>query len=187
MDRVAERRATSRLCGRRRRRAVPRRGAALRRAGLGVRADGGAGLDPVRASVARASSATPRWARPWASCPASSAVPTSMRGCRPRSALTARALRDADLKPAGLWARRSRILLRGSPLLVQEAVPARAWADLDGIRGRAAAALGPELGRDDRRSAGDGFSIGCAFIRWTTNELPQNHGHAAGLCRSSRA
>lgn len=35
-------------------------------------------------------------------------------------ALTARALRDADLKPAGLWARRSRLSLRGAPLLVQE-------------------------------------------------------------------
>jgi chorismate lyase len=34
--------------------------------------------------------------------------------------LTAHALRDADLKPAGLWARRARIQLRGAPLLVQE-------------------------------------------------------------------
>jgi chorismate--pyruvate lyase len=36
-------------------------------------------------------------------------------------ALTAHALREADLRPAGLWARRSRIQLRGAPLLVQEA------------------------------------------------------------------
>jgi len=36
-------------------------------------------------------------------------------------ALSARALRDADLAPQGLWARRSRILLRGAPLLAQEA------------------------------------------------------------------
>jgi chorismate--pyruvate lyase len=35
-------------------------------------------------------------------------------------ALTARALRDADRKAAGLWARRSRICLRGAPVLVQE-------------------------------------------------------------------
>jgi chorismate lyase len=35
-------------------------------------------------------------------------------------AVTARALRDAELKPAGLWARRSRLTLRGAPLLVQE-------------------------------------------------------------------
>jgi chorismate--pyruvate lyase len=35
-------------------------------------------------------------------------------------ALPARALRDADLKPAGLWARRSRICLRRAPVLVQE-------------------------------------------------------------------
>jgi chorismate lyase len=35
-------------------------------------------------------------------------------------AVTARALRDAELKPAGLWARRSRMFLRGAPLLVQE-------------------------------------------------------------------
>ncbi len=35
-------------------------------------------------------------------------------------ALATHALRDADLKPAGLWARRSRICLRGAPLLVQE-------------------------------------------------------------------
>jgi len=35
-------------------------------------------------------------------------------------ALTARALRDAEVKPAGLWARRSRVALRGAPLLVQE-------------------------------------------------------------------
>jgi chorismate--pyruvate lyase len=34
--------------------------------------------------------------------------------------LSARALRDAQVKPAGLWGRRSRILLRGAPLLVQE-------------------------------------------------------------------
>ena len=36
-------------------------------------------------------------------------------------ALSERAMRDADLAPAGLWARRSRILLRGAPLLAQEA------------------------------------------------------------------
>jgi chorismate-pyruvate lyase len=36
-------------------------------------------------------------------------------------ALSRRALRGADLAPAGLWARRSRILLRGAPLLAQEA------------------------------------------------------------------
>jgi chorismate-pyruvate lyase len=29
-------------------------------------------------------------------------------------------LRDAELKPAGLWARRSRVSLRGAPLLIQE-------------------------------------------------------------------
>jgi chorismate--pyruvate lyase len=34
--------------------------------------------------------------------------------------VTARALRDAEVKPAGLWARRSRMSLRGAPLLVQE-------------------------------------------------------------------
>jgi len=37
-----------------------------------------------------------------------------------QNALTARALREADLKSAGLWARRSRISLRGAPVLVQE-------------------------------------------------------------------
>ncbi len=37
------------------------------------------------------------------------------------SPLTARALRDTDLSPPGLWARRSRILLRGVPMLSQEA------------------------------------------------------------------
>ncbi len=36
-------------------------------------------------------------------------------------ALSARALRHADVAPPGLWARRSRILLRGAPLLAQEA------------------------------------------------------------------
>ncbi|HEX4151254.1 MAG TPA: chorismate lyase [Steroidobacteraceae bacterium] len=35
--------------------------------------------------------------------------------------LSARALRDTDLAPSGLWARRSRILLRGLPILSQEA------------------------------------------------------------------
>ena len=35
--------------------------------------------------------------------------------------LTARALHDTDLSPPGLWARRSRILLRGLPMLSQEA------------------------------------------------------------------
>ncbi len=34
--------------------------------------------------------------------------------------LSARALREADLAPSGLWARRSRIRLRCAPLLVQE-------------------------------------------------------------------
>jgi chorismate--pyruvate lyase len=35
-------------------------------------------------------------------------------------AVTARALRNAEIKPAGLWARRLRITLRGAPLLTQE-------------------------------------------------------------------
>src|ERR1700681_4918957 len=34
--------------------------------------------------------------------------------------VTARALRDAEIKPAGLWGRRARIALRGAPLLTQE-------------------------------------------------------------------
>ena len=34
--------------------------------------------------------------------------------------VTARALRDAEIKPAGLWARRSRVALRGAALLTQE-------------------------------------------------------------------
>ena len=34
--------------------------------------------------------------------------------------LSARALRGAEVAPPGLWARRSRILLRGAPLLAQE-------------------------------------------------------------------
>ncbi len=34
--------------------------------------------------------------------------------------VTARALREAQVKPAGLWARRSRVALRGAPLLTQE-------------------------------------------------------------------
>jgi chorismate--pyruvate lyase len=34
--------------------------------------------------------------------------------------LAARVLRGADVRPAGLWARRSRITLRGAPLLMQE-------------------------------------------------------------------
>ncbi len=35
-------------------------------------------------------------------------------------AVTARALRDAEVKPAGLWARRARVWLRSAPLLIQE-------------------------------------------------------------------
>jgi len=35
-------------------------------------------------------------------------------------AVTARALRDAEIKPTGLWARRSRVSLRNAPLLMQE-------------------------------------------------------------------
>ena len=35
-------------------------------------------------------------------------------------AVTVRALRDAEIKPAGLWARRARITLRSAPLLTQE-------------------------------------------------------------------
>ena len=34
--------------------------------------------------------------------------------------VTARALRTAEVKPPGLWARRSRVALRGAPLLIQE-------------------------------------------------------------------
>ncbi len=34
--------------------------------------------------------------------------------------VTARALRDSEIKPAGLWARRSRVSLRAAPLLIQE-------------------------------------------------------------------
>jgi chorismate--pyruvate lyase len=34
--------------------------------------------------------------------------------------VAARALRNAEVRPAGLWARRSRIILRGAPILVQE-------------------------------------------------------------------
>ena len=34
--------------------------------------------------------------------------------------VTARALRDAELQPAGFWARRSRVSLRSAPLLIQE-------------------------------------------------------------------
>jgi chorismate--pyruvate lyase len=34
--------------------------------------------------------------------------------------IAARALRGAEIKPAGLWARRSRIALRGAPMLVHE-------------------------------------------------------------------
>jgi chorismate--pyruvate lyase len=33
---------------------------------------------------------------------------------------TARALREAQIKPAGLWARRARITLRNTPMLIQE-------------------------------------------------------------------
>jgi chorismate lyase len=33
---------------------------------------------------------------------------------------TARALRDAQIKPAGLWARRSRVTIRQAPMLIQE-------------------------------------------------------------------
>ncbi len=39
----------------------------------------------------------------------------------PRSdAMTSRALRDAQIKPEGLWARRARLALRGAPMLVHE-------------------------------------------------------------------
>jgi chorismate--pyruvate lyase len=34
--------------------------------------------------------------------------------------VTARALRDAEVRPAGLWARRSRVSLRSAPLMIQE-------------------------------------------------------------------
>lgn len=47
------------------------------------------------------------------------------------AAVTARAMRDAEIKPAGLWARRARIALRGAALLTYELfLPAmgRVWA-----------------------------------------------------------
>ena len=34
--------------------------------------------------------------------------------------LSTRALREAEVKPLGLWARRTRVTLRGAPLLIQE-------------------------------------------------------------------
>jgi len=34
--------------------------------------------------------------------------------------VSARALRDVEIRPAGLWARRSRIALRSAPMLVHE-------------------------------------------------------------------
>lgn len=34
--------------------------------------------------------------------------------------VTARALRDAEVRPAGLWARRSRVSVRSAPMLMQE-------------------------------------------------------------------
>jgi chorismate-pyruvate lyase len=34
--------------------------------------------------------------------------------------MTVRALRDAQIKPEGLWARRTRLTLRGAPMLVHE-------------------------------------------------------------------
>ena len=37
-----------------------------------------------------------------------------------RDAITERALRAAQIRPAGLWARRSRIALRNAPMLVHE-------------------------------------------------------------------
>jgi chorismate lyase len=45
------------------------------------------------------------------------------RGGEPKRGhpLTERALRGADVRPAGLWARRTRVTLRGAPLLMQEA------------------------------------------------------------------
>jgi len=50
-------------------------------------------------------------------------LPGAARGGDPAQGhpLTGRALRDADVKPAGLWARRTRVTLRGAPLLMQEA------------------------------------------------------------------
>ena len=42
-----------------------------------------------------------------------------MRDFRDAKAM-ARALRDAAIKPAGLWGRRARVALRGAPLLTQE-------------------------------------------------------------------
>ncbi len=52
----------------------------------------------------------------WLPCP-------NPRGGDPKQGhpLTLRALRDTELRPAGLWARRSRVSLRGAPLLMQEA------------------------------------------------------------------
>jgi chorismate lyase len=35
-------------------------------------------------------------------------------------AVATRALREADIRPSGLWARRSRIAIRSAPMLVQE-------------------------------------------------------------------
>ncbi|HEX3847381.1 MAG TPA: chorismate lyase [Steroidobacteraceae bacterium] len=37
-----------------------------------------------------------------------------------RQPVTARALREAEVRPAGLWTRRHRVALRGAPLLIQE-------------------------------------------------------------------
>jgi len=56
--------------------------------------------------------------------------------------LAAAALGEADIKPAGLWARRARVALRGAPLLMQEvflpaaAFPKDAWVAAAALRRR---------------------------------------------------
>ena len=77
-------------------------------------------FDLVPASVARLNWATLHWAKRCTNCPASSAAPSSTPGCPAGTGWSRARCARRELTPAGLWARRSRILLRGAPLLVQE-------------------------------------------------------------------
>ena len=166
------------------RRPVPGRRDVLRRQRLGVRADRHAGLDAVRPSLARGAGRCGAGRNLERTCPGSSAAPTSTPGCRRTEAVTARALRDAEIKPAGLWARRARVVVARRAAADARTVPARHGPRLRPRRRADCRAPGMNWSQRDLPSAGAGIAYRMRFHPWTTHELPRILGTIHGLYRA---
>ena len=86
-------------------------------------------------------------------------------------AVTARALRDAEIKPAGLWARRSRVSLARRAPAHSRALPARHGPRLR-LHGVRLPRSGDEL-IERIAERWRWFAYRVRFHPWTTHELPR--------------